>query len=92
MLRCKVRVAEVLQSKNAEGGTESEHVKLVAVSGKEGTENAEWSKYTPQAAFSLQISNPAAFGKLSKGHEFYVDFTPCEPAPEPSPEPVAEPT
>lgn len=75
-LRCKVRVSEVLHSKNADGTTNQERVTLQAVYGPEGSENASWSKWTPSASFSLFINNPEAFGKLSAGHEFFVDFTP----------------
>lgn len=81
ILRAKLRVAQVLHSKNAEGGTDSETVKLQAVySNDPDSENAQWSKWTPSAQFEMQINNPDAFGKLSTGHEFYVDFTPVEPA------------
>ncbi len=78
MLRCKMRVSEVLHTKDADGSTSQERVKLSAVYGKEGTENAQWSKWTPGAEFSIHINNPEAMGKLSKGHEFFVDFTPAE--------------
>lgn len=76
MLRCKMRVNEVLQSKKADGSIDFERVKLSAVSGNDGSENGQWSKWTPSANFEIQINNPAAFGKLSQGHEFFVDFTP----------------
>lgn len=79
MLRAKVRVSEVVHVKNANGETESERVTLQAVYGPEGSENAQWSKWTPSANFSLQINNPDAIGKLSSGHEYYVDFTPVKP-------------
>jgi len=78
-LRCKVRVSEVLHSKNDKGETDQERVKLCAVySNDPKNENARWSKWTPSANFELYISNPAAFGKLSNGHEFYIDFTPAK--------------
>lgn len=77
VVRCKVRVNTVLHSKNADGSTESETVKLCAVYGPEDSENAKWSRWTPSASFEINISNPSAFGKLSKGHEFYVDFIPA---------------
>lgn len=77
LLRCKLRVVEVTHEMNADGSVNQERVKLCAVMGKEG-DNAEWSRWTPYADFSIGISNPAAFNKLSKGHEFYVDFTPAE--------------
>lgn len=77
VLRCKVRVNTVYHAKNADGTTDHEVVKLTAVySGSE--ENKQWSKWTPSASFELQINNPEAFGKLSNGHEFYVDFIPAD--------------
>lgn len=78
-LRCKMRVSEVVHSKAADGSTEQERVTLAAVYGKEGTANAQWSKWTPSANFTISISNPAAFNKLSKGHEYFVDFTSAPP-------------
>jgi hypothetical protein len=77
IVRCKMRVSEVAQVKNSDGTTQYEKVNLAAVYGAEGTENAERSKWTPSASFEIQISNPNAFGKLSSGHEYYVDFTPA---------------
>jgi hypothetical protein len=73
-----MRVQQVLQVKEADGSVSQEQVDLTAVYGPEGTENAKWSKWTPSASFKISINNPAAFGQLSKGHEFYVDFTPAE--------------
>jgi hypothetical protein len=77
ILRAKMRVAEVAAIKNADGSTNQERVKLQAVYGNEGTENNQWSKWTPSANFDITINNPAAFGKLSSGHEYFVDFTPA---------------
>lgn len=74
-LRCKMRVNEVLQVKEAGGQISQERVKLTAVYAQSG-ENAEWSKWTPSANFEISISNPRAFGKLSSGHEFFVVFIP----------------
>jgi hypothetical protein len=82
-VRCKMRVLSVTQSKAPNGSTESERVQLTAVYGPEGSDNAQWSKWTPSANFDITINNPGAMGKLSKGHEFYVDFIPvpqAEPA------------
>jgi len=78
IIRCKMRVSEVLHVKDEGGNTTQERVKLQAVYGKEGSPNADWSKWTPSANFDIYINNPAAFGKLSSGHEFFVDFTPCK--------------
>lgn len=75
-LRCKMRVAEVTHVKDADGSTTQERVKLAAVYGPEGSENAQWSKWTPSANFEIYINNPDAMNKLASGHEFYLDFTP----------------
>lgn len=78
ILRCKVRVSEVLDRKNADGSTATEIVKLAAVYGtSDDDENKQWSKWTPQANFEIHINNPDAMGQLSNGHEFYVDFIPA---------------
>jgi hypothetical protein len=79
-LRCKMRVSEVAAIKDGDGSTFQERVKLQAVYGPDGTDNAQWSKWTPSANFEITINNPEAFNKLSSGHEFYVDFTPAEKA------------
>jgi hypothetical protein len=71
-----MRVTEVLHVKEPDGSTSQERVKLCAVYG-DSPENKEWSKWTPSASFDIYISNPAAFGQLSSGHEFIVDFTPA---------------
>lgn len=77
VLRCKMRVSEVTQVKENDGSISQERVKLQAVYGAEGTDNAQWSKWTPNASFEIYINNPQAFGHLSSGHEYFVDFTPA---------------
>ena len=78
ILRAKMKVQEVTHIMNDKGEIEQERVKLSAVYGQPGTENAEWSRWTPYAEFTIGINNPKAFNTLSKGHEFYVDFTPVD--------------
>ena len=75
ILRCKMKVSEVLQVKENDGSISQERVKLSAVYGNT-EENKQWSKWTPAANFEIYINNPEAFGKLSSGHEFFVDFIP----------------
>jgi len=77
IIRCKMRVESVLHRIDSAGKVEQEVVKLCAVYG-DTPENKEWSKWTPCADFSITISNADAMNKLSKGHEFFVDFTPAE--------------
>lgn len=77
VIRCKMRVQEVVHSLDENAKVSNERVTLSAVYGKEGTANADWSKWTPSANFTIQINNPAAFNKLSKGGFFFVDFLPA---------------
>ncbi len=77
LMRCKMRVQAVTRNINGDGKTEDEIVKLCAVAGNSDA-NKDWAQWTPSANFEIQINNPEAFGKLSKGYEFYVDFTPAE--------------
>lgn len=76
VLRAKMRVQSVTRDIAPDGDVESERIKLIAVYGEQGSENAEWAQWTPSANFEIQINNPEAFGKLSRGHEYFVDFTP----------------
>lgn len=79
MLRCKMRVDSVTHDINENGEIGNEKVTLRAVYGDNpDSENAQWSKWTPSATFEIHINNPDAFGKLTKSHEFYVDFTPAD--------------
>lgn len=80
ILRAKMQVDSVTQDLNGAGEITSEQVKLSAVYGPEGSENAEWAQWTPYASLEMSITNPAAMGKLRRGQELYVDFTPVEKA------------
>ena len=76
VLRAKMKVESVTRVMGSEGEITQEQVKLRAVYGKENSENAQWAKYTPSATFDIFINNPDAFGQLSSGHEYFVDFIP----------------
>lgn len=49
-IRCKMKVEEVLISKDSKGEVSQERVKLSAVYGNTD-ENKEWSKWTPSGKF-----------------------------------------
>lgn len=51
-----------------------------AVYGKDGTDNAQWSKWTPNGSLKMTINNPACFDKFEVGKEYYLDFTQAEEA------------
>ena len=78
ILRCKMKVDEAWSSKDPNTGKViQERVKLSAVYGNTEA-NKEWATWTPSASFEIYINNPSAMDKLSKGHEFFVDFTPAD--------------
>lgn len=77
IIRCKVRASEPVRHMGNDEVQFGETVQFFAVVGHEGSENASWSKATPSAQFNLYISNPAAFGKVVGGDEYYVDFIPA---------------
>lgn len=78
MLRAKFRVDSITYHKASDGQTEQEQIRLTAVySDDPESENAKWSRWTPSGVLEMTITNPDAFGKVSNGHEFFVDLTPA---------------
>src|SRR5258705_50092 len=56
VLRLKMSIASVKSACDQTGAKSSEEVVLQAVYGKEGTANAQWSKWTPSAGLTMQIN------------------------------------
>lgn len=56
----------------------NEIVTLGAVYGKDGSDNAQWSKFTPCGQLSMTISNPAAQGMIQPGKEYFLNITAAE--------------
>lgn len=76
-MRAKFQVQRVEPYSGRDGVQQSEHVVLSPVykdADPEG-ENTKFWNATPAGQIDIYISNPEAFGKLEKGHAFYVDFT-----------------
>jgi hypothetical protein len=90
MLRCKMKVESVVETKDGDGKKNQEQVTLRAVYGPEGSENRQWARYTPSGELRLSIDNQNAFGKLVKDREYYIDFTPAEELPIAKEPPAAE--
>jgi hypothetical protein len=38
-------------------------------------ENNSYAKWTPSAALSMSVTNPALHAKFTAGEEYYLDFT-----------------
>jgi len=43
-------------------------------------EDNTFAKYSPGASLSINIANPALWGKFKHGDKYYVDFTPADVA------------
>lgn len=75
VMRAKMQVRKV---EKFEG---SERLTLSAVCKKDGypadgsDENNSFAKWTPAADLTMAITNPALFGKINEGEEYYLDFT-----------------
>ena len=79
VLRLKMMVNSVKTIHDNEGQPSQQELALSAVySNKEGSANAQWSKWTPSASLTMTVSNPAAFGKVLPGSFVYVDLIPTD--------------
>jgi hypothetical protein len=78
VLRLKLCVNSLKKVADTEGNISSEEISFNAVYGKEGSANAQWSKWTPCASLTMTISNPGAFGKVLPGQFVFVDLTPTD--------------
>ena len=74
-MRAKMKVVSVEQVEHCET------VKMAAVAKtgaypEDGTdEDNTYATYTPSADLTIQINNPALFGKHKLGQKYYLDFT-----------------
>ncbi len=78
VLRLKMVVNSVKKVYDTEGNITQEELGLNAVYGKEGSANAQWSKWTPSGSLTMSISNPEAFGKVLPGQFLFVDLIPTD--------------
>ena len=74
MLRAKFR-CNAITNRDA-----SQEVVLNPVYGADGTDNGQWSKWTPNGELKMTITNEKAFNTLEVGKEYYLDFTEAETA------------
>ena len=80
-MRAKLQVGHVLQHYGTDGTTKTqETVMMHAVSASKYPEDGSdedntYAKFSPGASLSINIANPALFGKFKHGQKFYADFT-----------------
>lgn len=76
MVRCKMKVTEVI-GRSSQWGTTTQETSEVTLTPVAGEENKTWAKYTPGGSVKLSINNPEAFAAFKIGETFFVDFTPA---------------
>jgi hypothetical protein len=81
IMRAKLQVGFVQEHRygsDAEksGETLSMHAVAASKYPEDGSdEDNTYAKFSPSANLSINIANPALFGKFKVGQKFYVDFT-----------------
>lgn len=84
MMRAKMRVAVVEEGKTLEGDKYNEKLTFNAVAKSNGypadgsDEDNTFAKWSPSAMLTIDVRNPALWGKFKPGDKFYVDFTPAD--------------
>jgi hypothetical protein len=82
-MRAKLVVGNVQQHINSlDGAKSSETLSMHAVCAPKYDETGldednTFAKFSPGASLTIQVANPALFGKFKHGDRFYVDFTPA---------------
>jgi hypothetical protein len=76
-VRAKFYVQEVRNVHTADPKQVCAIVKLAAVYG-DGKGNEDWSKWTPQGALEMTITNPAAVEAFELGKSYFLDITPAD--------------
>ena len=82
-MRAKVRVSNVVVSKNSNEETVGEKLTFNAVYKNQYDstgldEDNTFALYTPSAEFTINVVNPTLFGKFKLDQKYYVDFTGAE--------------
>lgn len=75
-IRAKFKCQAVAHHEAPTGGVNL-IVSLGAVYGKDGSDNAQWSKWTPSGTLSMTITNPEVGDFFKPGGEYYLDLTPA---------------
>lgn len=84
MMRAKMKVVnKVIHESGGPDGEGCEELEFSAVAASNypsdgSDENNTFAKWTPTATLKMSVVNPALFGKISIGQQFYVDFTLAE--------------
>lgn len=82
MVRALFVVSDVLERKDADGGTMSQIVKLnPSFANKPDDPNHAFWKATPTGNLEMTINNPAVFGFFKPGKSYFLDFTAIEATP-----------
>lgn len=71
-----VRAKFKCRRKSHNGDPSIVDVEFEAVYG-DGTDNAEWSKWTPSGVLTMQITNAPAHEQFEVGKDYFLDLSPA---------------
>ena len=74
-MRAKMKVLEVKKGDGWELLTFAAVCKSDGYPADGSDENNTFAKWTPTADLTMNVNNPALFGKINEGEEYYLDFT-----------------
>ena len=74
-MRAKMKVREVKKGDGWERLTFAAVCKSDGYPADGSDENNTFAKWTPTADLTMNVNNPALFGKINEGEEYYLDFT-----------------
>ena len=74
-MRAKMRVSAVHRQEDGEIINFSAVCKSDGYPSDGSDENNTFAKWTPNAELEMSITNPALFGTINEGEEYYLDFT-----------------
>lgn len=82
-MRAKLQVGHIVVHRDKDGNTTQETLNMHAVAASKYPEDGSdedntFARFSPGASLSINIANPALFGKFKHGAKFYVDFTPAD--------------
>ena len=84
MMRAKMQVGMIQEQFYGPGGAKSQetlnmHAVCASKYPEDGAdEDNTYAKFSPGAALSINIANPALFGQFKVGDKYYVDFSKAE--------------
>lgn len=77
-MRAKMKVNSVIKTEYGEKLEFTAVPKSTSYPEDGSDEDNTYAKFSPSGTVTLQVANPALFGKFIPGEKYYIDFTKAE--------------